>query len=555
VSARTALRRGAPGARPPRGGWRARVRRAVPRALALGGLGALGLAAAGAPPADAQAGAARNGGRIAEYWQRAYAEELEAAPAPPPALPPRFGDHGGPTNVVQLGATYTHQAADFTGKPTRGFVVDDRPPLTATPRGFAFPPAFERRNDRLEAYLAAGTRGFGDPRVNTYASAITQHDLDGTPAGSPFQGLLDAFAHGQRTELLNAYIELSGFGTGAVARSSLRLGRQFVLDYAPDLLGSPTIDGASLAYRDPGLALSLFSGRRVSFYGERDSDVVAGAIASVQLLPQTSAGGNYFYISSAHRYAVNLTHQIGQVQAGAFVTFRNRQPIDGGLQAGYAPAAGPWILRGKLVRRLTDEDFTFDVFGERESGSRLSLFRIRPATQLTLDADYQVDPRFSLGGGVAARAVDRGEAPFDNAFVEVAARAVWTPWPGWDTLVQYRFRHVERGSLSEVIRADRFDDIGRAGETLYHEVNGEIYARLAQRFGVRLGGYFGLFNTRSRLAEVNGVIRAGGYAQGRIQVHRAAEVMVEYGVDRGDRKFNPDIAVVHSVRAGFHVYY
>jgi hypothetical protein len=47
----------------------------------------------------------------------------------------------------------------------------------------------------------------------------------------------------------------------------------------------------------------------------------------------------------------------------------------------------------------------------------------------------------------AARAVDRGEGPFDNSFEQVTVRAVWTPWQGWDYLVQYRFRHVERGSL------------------------------------------------------------------------------------------------------------
>lgn len=522
----------------------------------VGGVLALGVVVcAWGSAGHAQAAAAGSGGRILEYWQRVYVEEPEAEPSRPVAIPPRFGDHGGPTNFVQLGSTYTHTRADFTGKPTRTLVVNEGPPLTVSPRGFSFPQAFKKSNDRLDTYLALGSRGFGDPRVNTYASAITQRDLDGTPAGSPFQSMLDAFAHGQRTELLNAYVEVSGFGTGALAQSSARLGRQFVLDYAPELLGSPTIDGASVAYRDAGLDVILFSGRRVNFYGEPDADVVAGATASVQFRPESSGGANYFFISGSHRYALNFNHQIGEVRTGAFLTFRNRQPIDAGLQASYTPPSSAWILRGKAARRLTDEDFTFDVFRERESSSRLSLFRIRPATQLNLDADYQVNPRLTLGSGVAARAVDRGEAPFDNSFEQVTVRAVWTPWQGWDTLVQYRFRHVERGSLSEVIRADRFEDISRAGETVYHEVNGEIYFRLAQRFGVRLGGYFGLFNTRNRLAEVNGVIRAGGYVQGRVQVHRAAELMVEYGVDRGDRNFNPDIAVVHTLRVGFNVYY
>ncbi len=497
----------------------------------------------------AQAAAAADGARIEEYWRRAYGEELE--PTPPAPVPARVADHLN----VQFGSTYTHNTADFTGKPTRTLVVDNGPPLTVTPEGFSFPQVFKNGDDKFSSYLTLETRGLGDPRVNTYVSVIDQHDLDGTSPGSPFHSILDAFGGGQRTEPLNAYVEMNGLGMGALAQSSLRLGRQFVFDYAPNLLGSPVIDGATLAYRGSGLDVALFSGRRVNFFGDSDADFSMGASASYQFQPGTSGTVNYFYLPGSHQIAFDVNHQIGDIRTEAFLTFRNAHPIDVGLRAWYTSPSSPWSIRGEVVRRLTDDDFTFDIFRERERFPRLFLFRIRPATQLNLDADYQLGSWLTLGGGVAARIVDGGEASFDNSFEQVTARLMWTPLEHWDYLFQYRFRNVERGPVSDVVSAVNFDDISRAGETAYHEINSEIHYRLASRFSVRVGGYFGIFDSRDRLAEVNGIHTAGGYLQGRIRVHRTAELVLEYDIDRGNPTFNPDIALLHRVRVGFNFQY
>lgn len=499
--------------------------------------------------------------RIEQFWRRIYGEEQIEKPrapdlVPPPALSERTGfkdflDH----LSFRFGSTYTRNFVSFTGRRTTTFVVDDGQPLTVTPEGFSFPQVFESSDDRIHSYLVLGTRGYIHPRVNTYVSLIHQDDLDGTREGSPFQSILDAFRHGRRTQVLNGYAEMNGLGAGLLSPWSLRLGRQFAFDSAPDLLGSPVIDGATLGYHDSRLAIAVLSGRRVNFFGDQEADFSMGASAAYQFQPGTSGTVNYFFVPGFHRYGFDANHQMGELRTGAFLTFRNAHPIDLGLRSWYAPASGPWTIRGTAVRRLTDEDFPFDIFSEREPRRRLFLLRTRPATQLTLDVDRQVQPWLTLGGGVAARFVDGGESAFDNSFEQVTARLVWTPLERWDYLLQYRFRHVERGPVSEVLRAVRFDDIDRAGETDYHEVTAELHYRLGARFDARVGGYFGLFDSRNRLAEVNGIITAGGYLRGRLRVHRIADLRVEYGIDRGNPEFNPDIAHQHTVRVGFDVHY
>lgn len=252
-----------------------------------------------------QAAARGDNARIEEYWGRLYdKQEPEMVPAVEPAFPPSALEQLN----FSVGSTYTANFVSFTGRPTRTLVIDNGPPLTVTPAGFSFPQVFEASDDRFSSYLALGTRGYANPWINTYVSAIHQQDLDGKTAGSPFQSLLDAFGGGQRTELLNAYAEVNGLGMAALPQARLRIGRQFVFDYTPELLGSPVIDGAILSYQGSRLEAALFSGRRVNFFGDPEDDFAMGGSASYQFQPGTSGAVNYFFLPGLHRYAFDLNH-------------------------------------------------------------------------------------------------------------------------------------------------------------------------------------------------------------------------------------------------------
>jgi hypothetical protein len=507
---------------------------------------------------------------IGEYWSTIYgpggvdparAPALAPAPSAPVPTPGGFRDFLDHL-ILRFGATYTHNFVEFTGRPTSTFIVDNGPAGTVTREGFSFPQVFTANDDQFYSYLVLGTRGYLEPRLNTYFSMIYRQDLSGITPGSPFQSILDAFQDGRRAQVLNAYAEWNGLGTGLLTNASIRAGRQFVFDTTPDLIGTPVIDGATLSYRDPKLELAVFSGRRVNFFGENETDIAFGGTATYNFLPRTSANVNYISLPGLHRYAFNLNHQIGEIHTGSYLTFRNTHPLQLGIRAWYAPVESPWTLRGTLYRQLTDEDFVYDMFADREPPSndqerirRLLLRQIRPATQVTLDVDRRITGWLTLGAGFAGRWVDGGEAPFDNSFEQVSTRATVSPGAHWDVLLGYRFRHVERSPVSEAAKAVFFDDISHAGETAYHEVSGEIYYRFGSNVRVRVGGYFGLFDSRDRLTQVNDIVMAGGYLRTQVRINRMMDARFEYGIDRGNPEFNPDIKRQHTVRAGFDFHY
>ena len=162
-------------------------------------------------PGGAQAGPAPGSSSvISEYWRTLYGPgvleatpPLEQVPGPSqtaatPGPVRDFLDH----LIFSLGATYTHNIVEFTGRPTSTFVIDNRPPFTVTPQGFSFPRVFKSDDDQFYSYLTLGTRGWGDPHLNTYFSMIYRQELGGLIAGSPFQSTLDTFDHGDRKSVV-----------------------------------------------------------------------------------------------------------------------------------------------------------------------------------------------------------------------------------------------------------------------------------------------------------------------------------------------------------------
>src|SRR5262249_2926660 len=137
---------------------------------------------------------------------------------------------------LRFGATYIHNAAEFTGRPTTTFIVDDGAPFHVTPQGFSFPRVFQANDDQFYSYLVMSTNGYLDPRLSTYASVIYRQDLSGVIPGSPFQNILYAFDDGTRAQVLNAYAKWTGLGLGILSNTSIRVGRQYVFDMNPDLI-------------------------------------------------------------------------------------------------------------------------------------------------------------------------------------------------------------------------------------------------------------------------------------------------------------------------------
>ncbi len=359
---------------------------------------------------------------------------------------------------------------------------------------------------------------------------------------------------------------MDGLGDqGVLSQMQARIGRQFIPDFRIGLLGSPVIDGGRLSYRGEQLQADVFSGRWAAFY-ESVSVFLGGGKAAYEFYPEpTSDIGvapyvEYLYLldtdedESVHRHIYGVRGRWKALEADVYFTAIDADPIELGLRANYA--ADRWVVYGRLLKRLSNDDFVFDIFlttEELRGRRRLGLGVLSPATEFALDADYQLLPWLSLGAGVWINALDDGDdqAGFDNSFQEVRSRLSFHPPGPWSGMLQYRYRHVERGSNAVVVL---FDDISRSGETDYHEINAEVSYRW-RALWVRVGGYYGVYDTQSRLLDIDNSEVTGAYLRAKAPLAKHVNFKFLLGVDRGNDEFTPDIDLQYVVQAGLDIYY
>lgn len=452
---------------------------------------------------------------------------------------------------VRTGVDLTLNFADYSGEPSRTYVVDDGPELTITPDGFSYPGAFDEHDSRFDAYLVAGTRGYQDSRLNTYFSALYQNS--GVVSGSVFQNFADAFSDGNRTEIVNAYAELNEIGDGGYLKNtSIRIGRQYMFDTSPHLLGSPLVDGIMARYNSEQMQFDVFTGRRVNLFSTPNTDVAYGTSVDYKLTGDIWGGFNYVRVRDEHRYAVEIRRSTEQWQSRGYLTFRDVDPAELGVDVWYSVVAVPLQLRGSVIRRLSSQDYVYDIFLARdELEQRLRLGEQQESTSFRVDADYELYPWVTVGGTFEAQRFDGNiESAFDNPFTELSARASLTPWDNWDLLVQYAHRDIDRSGLDDVIAARLFDDTTHAGETLYKEFSADIYYRWNERTSFNAGGYFTRVEGRTRLAVITDSEANGLYFRGQSRVRKWLDFKFEYSWDKPNPDFYPDIESQSSLRLG-----
>jgi len=515
----------------------------------------------GTPAVWAQEGSSRQ--RIEAAWDKIEAAQAGApASVQPSAASPLLQEY----LTVGFGADYALNGANFSGDPTTTFVVDDGPDFTLTPNGVSFPQVFESTDHKFGSYLAVGTRGWGHERVNVYLSARLRSDLDGTTAGSPFQSILDDH-DGTQFDLSNAFIEMRGLGVGRFSsRMSARVGRQFLPYFRIGMFGSSVMDGGKVAYVDERTDAEVFIGRWAPFYESVDGAVVGGGRILYELYPDPGSPvglapyAEYLYFNdgegqSAYRHTYGIRGRWKLLDADGYVSVIDADPIELGVRANYV--ARRWTIYGRVRKRVSSDEFTYDIFltaEELENSRRLTLGSLEPATELTVDADYNVRSWLTVGAGIWIYALDddSDQTGFENSFQEVTGRVSVEPPGPWGGLLQYRYRHIDRGSTDD---EGQFDDTSRTGETDYHELNAEISYRWRQFLQLRVGGYYGVYDTQGRLEDVDGIVITGGYLRARARVAKHVNFRFLFVLDKGNEEFHPDIDFQYTVRAGVDIYY
>ena len=524
-------------------------------------VGLLHMLTYGTPAVLAQQGAARQ--RIEAAWDKIEAAQAGAtAPAQPTAASPSLQEY----LTVGFGADYALNGANFSGDPTTTFVVDDGPDFTLTPNGVSFPQVFESTDHKFGSYLAVRTRGFGHDRVNVYLSARLRSDLDGTTDGSLFQSILDDH-DGTKFDLSNAFIEMRGLGVGKFSsRMSARVGRQFLPYFRIGMLGSAVMDGGKVTYLDERTDAELFIGRWAPFYESVEGAVVGGGRIVYELYPDPGSPVGlapyveYLYFNdgegeSTHRQTYGVRGRWKRLDADAYVSVIDADPIELGVRANYV--ARRWTVYGRVRKRVSSDAFTYDIFltsEKLENSRRLMLGSLEPATELTLDTDYNLRSWLIVGTGIWIYALDddSDQTGFENSFQEITGRVSIEPPGSWGGLLQYRYRHIDRDSTDDLVL---FDDTSRTGETDYHELNAEISYHWRQFLTLRVGGYYGVYDTQGRFEDVDNIVITGGYLRAKVRVAKRVNVKFLFGLDQGNDEFHPDIDFQYTVRAGVDIYY
>ena len=198
----------------------------------------------------------------------------------------------------QAQTEYIRQDVGFTGRPTVTAVFDGQPGEIADLTGIPFHEAFQPSSDHLYSFMNLGTRGWLSPHVNTNFSFRYRQDLTHVETGSPTQSVLNTFDSNRQLEMLSGFVEITDLASrGTLAGSSLQIGRQFV--HGAEIAA---LDGASFTTQQRKFSLTLFGGRRFTYYSDPEQRAIGGANIAFRLPGDSMVEyQTLFYVRGSHR--------------------------------------------------------------------------------------------------------------------------------------------------------------------------------------------------------------------------------------------------------------
>src|SRR5579859_3977466 len=279
---------------------------------------------------------------ITEAWDKLLGNT--AADAQPAAVP-RSGDLLN-RFYLESRSEFTRQQIGFTGQPTITGFTDALPGV--------FPGPFEPASNTISQSLSFGTRGWLSPRISTDFSVRYLQDLTRVDSGSPALSLLETFAGNRRVELTEAVVSVAGLPSdGMFAGTNLRVGRQYV--WGAELAA---FDGASVAINRQDYSLTLFGGRRFTYFGDPQQRALGGGSLAVRLGPNTSLDyDTLFYIRGSH--SLRFRRRFGSSwMFHSGLRFVGSAPVDYTSQVLYQSPKTAFRL--SFAQKLTDKDYIYD---------------------------------------------------------------------------------------------------------------------------------------------------------------------------------------------------
>jgi hypothetical protein len=518
------------------------------------------LSAQDAKPASAPAPAnAPSPPTVGEAWDSLLQGAIPQATPDPVLIAPQAPVQRAPAGdfanhfFLEDRTDYFRYDASFTGLATNTGIINATPTGAFNPAGYPDPAVFQPNSNRIETFLDFGTRGWLSDRVNTHFAFVYDQDLSHVDQGAPAEGILETFGSNRFLQAAEASIEIDGKPTdGFFAGTTLTLGRQYV--YGAEVA---SIDGVDFTFNRPTYALTVFGGRRFTFFSDPDQRALGGAGFTYKISPDVSIQWDgIWYIHGENALTFRRRINTHWLVSTYFRTYGG-SPVDFSLNGLYDSGDGKTSLRVGFFQKLTANDYEYDFtdaatnLASNAQLLRLYLGPFEQYSQVSIDARRTINSRLNLGGSVLVRQLNNthDEGPFDTSFQDYRINGQIFPWRKIETFLEYHQRNSDR---LNPINATAFDDLSATGETSVKDLEGDVRRTFGERgrFSLSGGVYYRRVSLQDRFYYLNGLHQSGWLAGAQWKVDDHARLFLDYDLDNDFFLLQPDLKDSRALHVG-----
>jgi hypothetical protein len=493
-------------------------------------------------PAAAKSNPSSSSTNIADDWNNLVKdavpqEQAKTAPSQPAASP--VSNAGDFLNhfYFETRTEYTHGLYEFSGQPTATGVVD-------SPAGInGYPDGFQDVTNTMYSYVNLGTHGLGSDRINTNFSMRYRQDLSNILPGSPGLSVLNTFGGSHIFEIMSGYLEINGKPSdGWFANSTLRLGRQSV--FGPYM---STFDGATFSRSDRHYDLTLYGGRRFTYFGDPVQRGIGGVDFTVHLNDKISVGYHgLYYVNGTHGFSYRQ-RILDNLLLNGYFRMVGGHPVDFNASTFWSSSNGRTTLGAGFFQKITDKDYIYDyTVGATDKDPYNKYLRLyfgpkSPYSQFTLDARHTFNRYLRAGGTIVVRKLNnnRDQSDFDTSFQDYRGSVQVFPGGGIETFVDYHLYDPDRKNPSTVTD---FLDVSATGETRIQDLTIEVgRGFLENKVNIRGGGFIRRINYQGNYYKISDTQDKGWVATAAFRPDSRTRVYFDYSLDTDFFVWRPSI--------------
>jgi len=443
---------------------------------------------------------------------------------------------------------YRYDTSFNGGVPTLTGIINTPNTGLADPNGFPYPPIFQTGSQRFENLIDMGTRGWLSDRIETHFTLRHDQDLSTVNPGSAAENMVETFPGNREYQILTGSIEIHGNpGSGL----DVQLGRMNI--YGAEIA---SLDGASVSLNKSFFDLTIYGGRRFTYYGNPAQRGIGGVNFALKFSPNTTLEyDGLWYVKGTH--GLSLRQRFGNSWMWTnYFRMVGGSPVDFNSQVMFAPGSGKTSLRVAFFQKLSNKDYFYDyteLARDRDvynSLTGLNLGPISEYSQFMVDAHRALASRLQLGGSVWVRRLtnEQNQGPFDTSFEDYRGHGQIFPLRKTELFLEYHQRNSDRLSP---LNSTTLDNISFSGETSVKDVTGEVRQSFGEgRFGLSGGVYYRRISMQDQFFFLDNLHQSGWLAGAWWKVDSHAKFFVDYNLDNDFFLFMPDLKNSRALHAG-----